>query len=64
MRIAVIGAGAWGTALSLALTRHDRHSVKLWALEKEVAALKAQYTPKGIAKQLETAATKAYKAGK
>jgi glycerol-3-phosphate dehydrogenase (NAD(P)+) len=38
MRIAVIGAGAWGTALSLALTRHGKHSVKLWALEKEVAA--------------------------
>lgn len=38
MRIAVIGAGAWGTALSIALTRHGKHSVQLWAFEKEVVA--------------------------
>jgi len=38
MKISVIGAGAWGTALSIALTRHGRHSVSLWAFEKEVAA--------------------------
>src|SRR5207248_363885 len=36
MKIAVIGAGAWGTALSIALTRHGKHSVHLWAFEKEV----------------------------
>ena len=36
MKIAIIGAGAWGTALSIALTRHGKHSVHLWAFEKEV----------------------------
>jgi glycerol-3-phosphate dehydrogenase (NAD(P)+) len=36
MRIAVIGAGAWGTALSVVLGRKGRHEVKLWAYEKEV----------------------------
>jgi glycerol-3-phosphate dehydrogenase (NAD(P)+) len=35
-RIAVIGAGAWGTALSIALARGGSHQVTLWAYEKEV----------------------------
>jgi glycerol-3-phosphate dehydrogenase (NAD(P)+) len=35
-RIAVIGAGAWGTALSIALARRGTHQLKLWAYEKEV----------------------------
>ncbi len=35
-RIAVIGAGAWGTALSMVLGRNGNHSVSLWAYEKEV----------------------------
>lgn len=35
-RIAVIGAGAWGTALAIALGRKGTHSVTLWAYEKEV----------------------------
>ena len=35
-RVAIIGAGAWGTALSIALGRQDRHSVRLWAHEEEV----------------------------
>lgn len=35
-RIAVIGAGAWGTALALVLGRGQRHQVSLWAFEKEV----------------------------
>ena len=35
-RIAVIGAGAWGTALALVLARGQRHQVRLWAYEKEV----------------------------
>ncbi len=35
-KIAVIGAGAWGTALSIALGRQQEHSVRLWAYEKEV----------------------------
>ncbi|SEB58476.1 NAD(P)H-dependent glycerol-3-phosphate dehydrogenase [Terriglobus roseus] len=30
-RIAVLGAGAWGTALALSLARQGRHSVTLWA---------------------------------
>ena len=38
-RIAIIGAGAWGTGLALVLARkgHDfRHEVRLWANEPEV----------------------------
>lgn len=35
-RIAIIGAGAWGTALSIALGRSGKHEVKLWVYEKEV----------------------------
>lgn len=35
-RIAIIGAGAWGTALSVALGRQGSHQVKLWAYEKDV----------------------------
>lgn len=35
-RIAVIGAGAWGTALSIVLARGGRHNVQLWAYEREV----------------------------
>ena len=36
--IAVIGAGAWGTALSIALSRKPANRIKLWAYEKEVIA--------------------------
>jgi glycerol-3-phosphate dehydrogenase (NAD(P)+) len=36
MKIAVIGAGAWGTAISIVLGRQGPHQVRLWALEKEV----------------------------
>jgi glycerol-3-phosphate dehydrogenase (NAD(P)+) len=35
-QIAIIGAGAWGTALSIVLGRSGRHNVSLWAFEKEV----------------------------
>ena len=35
-RIAILGAGAWGTALSIVLTRKNRHQVRLWAYEPEV----------------------------
>jgi glycerol-3-phosphate dehydrogenase (NAD(P)+) len=35
-RIAIIGAGAWGTAIAIVLGRGERHEVKLWAFEKEV----------------------------
>jgi glycerol-3-phosphate dehydrogenase (NAD(P)+) len=35
-RIAVIGAGAWGTAIAIVLGRHGGHEVQLWAHEAEV----------------------------
>jgi glycerol-3-phosphate dehydrogenase (NAD(P)+) len=34
--IAVIGAGAWGTSLSIVLGRKNTHRVRLWAHEKDV----------------------------
>ena len=34
--IAIIGAGAWGTGLSIALGRKGFHRIRLWAHEKEV----------------------------
>ena len=37
-RIAVIGAGAWGTALAIVLARNGAHDVQLWAYEPEVLA--------------------------
>ena len=36
-RIAIIGAGSWGTALAVVLTRNGRHLLQLWTFEKEVA---------------------------
>ncbi|WP_419804111.1 NAD(P)H-dependent glycerol-3-phosphate dehydrogenase [Terriglobus sp.] len=50
-RIAVIGAGAWGTALALSLARQGRHDVTLWAhspdhaAEMEHARENARYLP-------------------
>jgi glycerol-3-phosphate dehydrogenase (NAD(P)+) len=35
-KIAVIGAGAWGTSLSIVLGRKGTHRIHLWAHEKEV----------------------------
>jgi glycerol-3-phosphate dehydrogenase (NAD(P)+) len=35
-QIAVIGAGAWGTGLSVVLGRKGTHRISLWAHEKEV----------------------------
>jgi glycerol-3-phosphate dehydrogenase (NAD(P)+) len=35
-RIAVIGAGAWGTALAMVLARKPVHRVRLWANEADV----------------------------
>jgi glycerol-3-phosphate dehydrogenase (NAD(P)+) len=35
-RIAVIGAGAWGTSLAIVLGRRGDHQVRLWAFEPEV----------------------------
>lgn len=34
--IAIIGAGAWGTALSIVLGRKNVHGVRIWAREEEV----------------------------
>ncbi|MCU1284715.1 MAG: glycerol 3-phosphate dehydrogenase [Acidobacteriales bacterium] len=35
-KIAVIGAGAWGTALAIVLGRTGANEIELWAFEKEV----------------------------
>src|SRR5438093_5224886 len=35
-QIAIIGAGAWGTGLSIVLGRKGTHRLRLWAFEKEV----------------------------
>jgi glycerol-3-phosphate dehydrogenase (NAD(P)+) len=35
-KIAIIGAGAWGTALSIILGRKESHAIRLWAHEKKV----------------------------
>ncbi len=32
----VVGAGAWGTALAIALARKGTHSIRLWAREQEL----------------------------
>jgi glycerol-3-phosphate dehydrogenase (NAD(P)+) len=40
--IAVIGAGAWGTGISIVLGRKESHRVRLWAHEKEVCDSIAQ----------------------
>jgi len=34
--IAIVGAGAWGTALSIILGRKETHQVRLWAHEQDV----------------------------
>lgn len=41
-RIAIIGAGAWGTALAAVAGRRGDHDVRLWAFEKEVCEVIAQ----------------------
>jgi len=35
-RIAIVGAGAWGTALAIVAGRKGSHHVRLWAYEQEV----------------------------
>ena len=37
-RMAIIGAGAWGTGLAIALARKGTHTIRLWAYEPEVVA--------------------------
>jgi glycerol-3-phosphate dehydrogenase (NAD(P)+) len=41
-RIAIIGAGAWGTGLAIVMGRKGTHQVSLWAHEKEVCSSIAQ----------------------
>jgi glycerol-3-phosphate dehydrogenase (NAD(P)+) len=41
-RIAIVGAGAWGTGLAIVLGRKGTHHVRLWAHEKEVRESIAQ----------------------
>ena len=35
-RVAIIGAGAWGTSLAIALARKQEHTIRLWANEAKV----------------------------
>jgi glycerol-3-phosphate dehydrogenase (NAD(P)+) len=37
-RIAVMGSGAWGTAIAISLARRGGHRIALWSFEKDVAA--------------------------
>jgi glycerol-3-phosphate dehydrogenase (NAD(P)+) len=37
-RVAIVGAGAWGTALAIVLGRKGEHQVRIWANEPEVCA--------------------------
>jgi glycerol-3-phosphate dehydrogenase (NAD(P)+) len=41
-KIAIIGAGAWGTALAIILGRPGRHRIHLWVHEKELCETLAQ----------------------
>jgi glycerol-3-phosphate dehydrogenase (NAD(P)+) len=41
-KITIIGAGAWGTALSIILGRKQSHDIRLWVHEKEVCESIAQ----------------------
>jgi len=37
-RIAVMGSGAWGTAIAISLARRGGHTITLWSYAKDVAA--------------------------
>jgi glycerol-3-phosphate dehydrogenase (NAD(P)+) len=37
-RIAIMGSGAWGTALAISLARRGGHTIALWSYAKDVAA--------------------------
>jgi glycerol-3-phosphate dehydrogenase (NAD(P)+) len=41
-QIAIIGAGAWGTAISVVLGRKGSHRIRLWVHEREVSEAIAQ----------------------
>jgi len=36
-RIAILGAGAWGTALTISLARRGGHQLVLWSYDAELA---------------------------
>lgn len=36
-KIAVVGGGAWGTAIAIVLARNGAHQVRLWAFERNSA---------------------------
>ena len=36
-RIAILGSGAWGTAIALSLNRRGGHQISLWAHTPELA---------------------------
>src|SRR5579872_6807656 len=38
-RIAVMGSGAWGTAIAISLARRGGHEICLWSYEKDVAEI-------------------------
>ena len=38
-RIAIIGSGAWGTALAISLTKRGNHSVRLWSHTAAIAEM-------------------------
>ncbi len=42
-RIAIIGSGAWGTALAISLARRGSHTIALWSHTAEVAEIIAQH---------------------
>ena len=60
MKVSIIGAGAWGTALSI-LARKQNHEVRLWARRKEIVQqiLSEQCVPylKGVRLPTDIAAT-------
>jgi glycerol-3-phosphate dehydrogenase (NAD(P)+) len=37
-RIAIMGSGAWGTAIAISLARRGGHQIALWSFERDVAA--------------------------
>ena len=41
-RIAILGAGAWGTALTISLARRGGHSLALWSYSTEMAEQMAE----------------------
>jgi glycerol-3-phosphate dehydrogenase (NAD(P)+) len=45
--IAIVGAGAWGTALAIALGRSGANRVRLWAHEREVCETLRQHRENG-----------------